>query len=89
MILLSLIEWTVSNSVQRKNIFIISIAEGLTRLSLETLCNGLQFTETNTFEGISERHEILVQLGSALQRRSDFFGKSSVKRPGNLMGKIK
>jgi hypothetical protein len=56
-------------------------------LSFETLCDGLQFNETNTFEGIPERHELLVQLGHVLQNRTDYFGKNTIRRPGNLMGK--
>lgn len=65
------------------------LAEALMKLSLDTLCNGLQFNEVNTFEGIPERHEILVHLGHALQNRTDYFGKDSVRRPGNLIGNLK
>ncbi|KAG0743827.1 hypothetical protein G6F62_005448 [Rhizopus arrhizus] len=60
-------------------------SEALMKLSLDTLCSGLQFNEVNTFEGIPERHEILVHLGHALQNRTDYFGKDSVRRPGNLI----
>lgn len=57
-------------------------------LSLETLKNGLQFNEQNTFVGIEERHELLNYLGYALKNRQDYFGKD-VHRPGNMMGKHK
>ncbi|KAG0745592.1 hypothetical protein G6F57_009175 [Rhizopus arrhizus] len=60
-------------------------SEALMNLSFETLCDGLQFNETNTFEGIPERHELLVQLGHVLQNRTDYFGKNTIRRPGNLM----
>ncbi|KAI8387305.1 hypothetical protein BD560DRAFT_382058 [Blakeslea trispora] len=59
-------------------------SDALLRLSLESLSNGLQFTETNSFAGIKERHEVLNHLGFVLQNRKDYFGRD-IQRPGNLM----
>ncbi|KAI8637653.1 hypothetical protein BD408DRAFT_424190 [Parasitella parasitica] len=59
-------------------------SEALSNLSLKTLRDGLQFSKTNSFEGIDERHEVLNHLGLVLQNRKDYFGKT-VQRPGNLM----
>lgn len=63
------------------------IAEALINLSSQTLRDGLQFTETNSFAGIDERLEVLNNLGMVLQSRKDYFG-SGLQRPGNLMGKL-
>ena len=54
-------------------------------MTLESLSNGLQFTETNSFAGVKERHEVLSHLGFVLQNRKDYFGRD-IQRPGNLMG---
>lgn len=63
------------------------LAEALINLSLNTLLDGLQFTETNKFVGIEERYEAIHHLGYVLQQNNQqYFGKKSVKRPGNLMG---
>ncbi|KAI7897365.1 uncharacterized protein EV154DRAFT_535315 [Mucor mucedo] len=59
-------------------------SEALMDLSLETLKNGLQFNEQNTFVGIEERHELLNHLGYALKTRQDYFGRET-HRPGNMM----
>ncbi|KAI9254311.1 hypothetical protein BY458DRAFT_442704 [Sporodiniella umbellata] len=59
-------------------------SEALVHLALEDLHRGLQFNESNKFEGLEERHEILVNLGFALRRRPDYFG-NHIKRPGNMM----
>jgi hypothetical protein len=56
-------------------------------LSLESLCEGLQFDEHNSFVGLEERHEALNHLGVVLQNRTDYFGED-VQRPGNLIGKV-
>ncbi|CAO0794647.1 unnamed protein product [Mucor circinelloides] len=59
-------------------------SEALINLSSQTLRDGLQFTETNSFAGIDERREVLNNLGMVLQNRKDYFG-SGLQRPGNLM----
>ncbi|KAG2213737.1 hypothetical protein INT46_009885, partial [Mucor plumbeus] len=59
-------------------------SEALTNLSLQTLRDGLQFTETNSFVGVDERFEVLNHLGLVLKNRNDYFG-NKVQRPGNLM----
>lgn len=56
-------------------------------MTLEGLCNGLQFDETNVFAGIEERYDILVNLGNVLKVRQDYFNKDGISRPGNMMGK--
>ncbi|OBZ91105.1 Uracil catabolism protein 4 [Choanephora cucurbitarum] len=59
-------------------------SDALSRMTLESLSNGLQFTETNSFAGVKERHEVLSHLGFVLQNRKDYFGRD-IQRPGNLM----
>lgn len=59
-------------------------SEGLVNFSLETLRNGLQFNENNSFVGIEERLEILNHLGHVLNTRKDYFGNEN-QRPGNMM----
>ncbi|KAI8372566.1 hypothetical protein EDC96DRAFT_499815 [Choanephora cucurbitarum] len=59
-------------------------SDALSRMTLESLSNGLQFTETNSFAGVKERHEVLQHLGFILQNRKDYFGRDT-QRPGNLM----
>ncbi|PHZ16965.1 uncharacterized protein RHIMIDRAFT_287970 [Rhizopus microsporus ATCC 52813] len=60
-------------------------SEALSQLTLDTLHNGLQFNETNSFVGIEERYDLLVNLGHALKNRTDYFGKEAVRRPGNMI----
>ena len=68
----------------------VTIAEPLSNLSMNTLLEGLQITNTEQWIGLEDRLELLNHLGEVLQRRSDYFGgkDGSLARPGNMMGKV-
>jgi hypothetical protein len=62
------------------------IAETLLNLDKDTIFEGLQVGPSNQLPGLEERVDALINLGTVLQNRSDYFG-NGVQRPGNLMGK--
>ncbi|KAI8971460.1 hypothetical protein BDF20DRAFT_884613 [Mycotypha africana] len=59
-------------------------SEGLRGLTFEALSDCLQFSDSNSFVGIQERHAALLHLGHVLQNCTDYFGEA-IHRPGNLM----
>lgn len=59
-------------------------ADGLKRLTVESMGKGLQVTEQNPITGLEGRSNLLIRLSKALGNRQ-YFGDDA--RPGNLIGK--
>ena len=59
-------------------------AEGLCRLTLESLTDGFQITDQNPLVGLEGRSQLLQKLGQALQKHPTWFGVTD-PRPGNLV----
>ncbi|KAI9309581.1 hypothetical protein BJ944DRAFT_258320 [Cunninghamella echinulata] len=59
-------------------------SEALSKITLESLTEGLQVTQTNILVGLDDRLGLLHNLGQVLKNRSEYFGVA-VPRPGNLM----
>ncbi|KAK7965785.1 uncharacterized protein PG986_000062 [Apiospora aurea] len=57
--------------------------EGLSRLTVEQLAKGLQHRPGNEIAGLEGRAELLIRLGTALQKQRIFFGDEG--RPGNMV----
>lgn len=60
--------------------------EGLKKLSVEILAQGLQVTDANPIAGLEGRTGLLTRLGGALFNQ-DLFGADA--RPGNMLGMFK
>ncbi len=58
-------------------------ADGLSRLTVESMGKALQVSDHNPIAGLEGRASLLIRLSSAL-RNSEFFG--STARPGNMLG---
>ncbi|KAL0075170.1 hypothetical protein J3Q64DRAFT_1763771 [Phycomyces blakesleeanus] len=60
-------------------------SEGLLSLSIETLYSGFQVGDRNRLIGLEDRLDLLHHLGNILKKKTEFFGYSSVPRPGNML----
>ncbi|KAK8067341.1 urg3 [Apiospora hydei] len=60
--------------------------EGLSQLTVEQLAKGLQIRPGNEIAGLDGRAELLIRLGTALQKQRIFFGDEG--RPGNMVGEL-
>lgn len=58
-------------------------ADGLRRLSVQALANGLQVSPSNPIAGLEGRTGLLVRLADALNN-TELFGADA--RPGNMLG---
>jgi len=56
----------------------------LKQVTEERLCRGFQVSRVNPLVGVGGRAKIMRELGEALEKHPDFFGKE-VPRPGNLV----
>lgn len=54
------------------------------QLTEAQLAKGIQSKPGNELAGIEGRAQLLIRLGDALSRKSQYFGDSG--RPGNLIG---
>ncbi|KAI2613375.1 DUF1688-domain-containing protein [Hypoxylon sp. NC1633] len=57
--------------------------EGLRKLEVEQLANGMQSKPGNELAGLEGRARLLIRLGDALAKKTDFFGADG--RPGNMI----
>ncbi|KAI1764613.1 DUF1688-domain-containing protein [Hypoxylon sp. FL1150] len=57
--------------------------DGLRRLTVEQLANGMQSRPGNELAGVEGRAQLLIRLSSALASKQDFFGDDG--RPGNMI----
>lgn len=63
-------------------------AEVLKRLSIETLRDGLQVSDTNPMVAIEGRADLLRRLGALAAAKSDIFGRNDTPRPGGLFDRL-
>lgn len=56
---------------------------GLARITVESLANGMQVSESNPMVGLEGRAELLIRLSKALSNH-EMFGADG--RPGNMIG---
>jgi hypothetical protein len=59
-------------------------AERLTRLSDQTVGDGLQVSSSNRIIGLSGRADLLRRLGALVSAKPDIFGRKDKPRPGGL-----
>ncbi|KAI8888594.1 DUF1688-domain-containing protein [Backusella circina FSU 941] len=59
-------------------------SETLMNLDKDTIFEGLQVGPNNQLAGLEERVDALINLGTVLQNRTNYFG-TGVQRPGNLI----
>ncbi|KAI1505834.1 hypothetical protein F5X99DRAFT_218630 [Biscogniauxia marginata] len=57
--------------------------DGLQRLTVEQLAQGMQSRPDNEIAGLEGRAQLLIRLGNALAEKPDYFGENG--RPGNLV----
>ncbi|KAI0005793.1 DUF1688-domain-containing protein [Xylariaceae sp. FL0662B] len=57
--------------------------DGLRQLTVEQLAKGMQSRPGNEIAGLEGRAQLLINLGTALAEKTDFFGEDG--RPGNLV----
>ncbi|KAK0720153.1 hypothetical protein B0H67DRAFT_486877 [Lasiosphaeris hirsuta] len=60
--------------------------EGLQKLTVEQLAQGLQSKPGNEMAGLEGRAQLLIRLGKALEEKKEFFGEDG--RPGNMLDHI-
>ncbi|OTA68107.1 DUF1688-domain-containing protein [Hypoxylon sp. EC38] len=57
--------------------------EGLRKLTVEQLAKGMQSRPGNEVAGLEGRAQLLIRLGDALAKKTDYFGDDG--RPGNMI----
>lgn len=74
------------NFSARKNELMCCKAEGLARITTDSIASAMQVSETNLMVGLEGRASLLINLSKALKAKPEYFGLDG--RPGHLIGTI-